>query len=60
MHIDLANVIVTLAIFGLIWWLVTTYIPMAAPVKTVINVIAVVVLCLWLLQFTGYVRIPIR
>ncbi len=60
MHIDLAQTIIVLAIFGLIWWLVTTYIPMPAPVKTVITVLCVVVLCLWLLQIAGIGRIMIR
>lgn len=50
---DLISLIVVLAVVGLIWWMVTTYIPMPQPIKTIITVIAVVVLCIWLLQWAG-------
>lgn len=45
----LISVIIYLIIAGLIWWAVTTIlgvIPLPEPVKTVINVLLVVVLCL--------------
>lgn len=51
----LIGLIVTLAIFGLILYLVTTFIPMPQPVKTIIIAIAVLVLILILLQVTGLV-----
>lgn len=50
---DLISIIIVLVVFGVVWWLVTTYIPMPQPVKTVITVIVVLVLCLWLLQVFG-------
>ncbi len=50
----LLSLILTLAVIGLVLWLVTTYIPMPAPVKTIIIAIVVIVFCVWLLQnFTG-------
>lgn len=49
----LISLLVVLIIVGLILYLVNTYIPMAAPVKTVINVVAVLILCLWLLSLFG-------
>ena len=49
----LINLIIVLAVIGCIWYMVTTYIPMPAPIKTVITVIAVVVLCLLLLNLVG-------
>lgn len=45
----LISVIIYLLIAGLIWWAVTTIlgvIPLPEPIKTVINVLLVVVLCL--------------
>lgn len=45
----LISVIIYLIVAGLIWWAVTTIvgvIPLPEPVKTVINVLLVVVLCL--------------
>lgn len=45
----LISVIIYLIIAGLIWWAVTTIlgvIPIPEPIKTVINVLMIVVLCL--------------
>ena len=45
----LISVIIYLLIAGLIWWAVTTIlnvIPIPEPIKTVINVLMIVVLCL--------------
>lgn len=45
----LISIIVYLLIAGLIWWAVTTIlgvIPIPEPIKTVINVLLIVVLCL--------------
>lgn len=50
---DLIQLIVVLVVLGTCWYLVTTFIPLPAPIKTVITVIAVLVLCLVLLQVTG-------
>lgn len=49
----LVQMIVVLAVIGVVVWLLTTYIPMDPPIKTVIVVITVLVLCLWLLSLFG-------
>jgi hypothetical protein len=56
------SLLVTLVVIGVILWLVNTYIPMAPPIKTVINVVVVLVLCLWLLNVFGMMNytIPVR
>ena len=56
---DLISIIITLVVLGVVWWLVTTYIPMPQPVKTVITVIAVLLLCLWLLRVFGLTTLPV-
>lgn len=50
---SLIGILVTLIIIGVLLWLVETYIPMAPPIKTVIRVVVILVLCLWLLQVFG-------
>jgi hypothetical protein len=47
------EVLIVLVVLGVVWYLVTTYIPMPAPIKTVITVVAVLALCIWLLQYFG-------
>lgn len=49
----LLSLVVWLVVVGLLWWAVTTVIgviPMAEPIKTVVRVILIVVLCLIVLQ----------
>jgi hypothetical protein len=47
------EVLVTLVVVGVILWLVNTYVPMAAPIKTVLNVLALLFVLLWLLRVFG-------
>ena len=50
---DLISVLVVLIVVGVILWLVQTYIPMPAPIKTIITVVVVLFLCIWLLRLFG-------
>lgn len=50
---SLIAMVLYLALIGLVVWLVTTYIPMPAQIKTLIVVFAVIVILIWLLQSTG-------
>lgn len=50
---SLIGLVITLIIVGVLLWLINTYIPMAEPIKTIINVVVVLVVCLWLLQSFG-------
>ncbi len=47
------QILIVLIIVGVCLYLVQTYIPMAAPIKTVITVVVVLCLVLWLLQIFG-------
>ena len=53
------GVILTLALVGLVVWLITTYIPMPAPIKTLITVVVVILLILWLMQVFGFPDVPV-
>lgn len=54
------GLILTLAVVGFIVWLIVTYIPMHAPVKTAIIVIAVILMILYVMRMLGIVDIPLR
>lgn len=57
---NIIGVLVVLIMIGVGLYLINTYIPMAAPIKTILNVVVVVV-CLWLLNlFVGPITIPVR
>jgi hypothetical protein len=51
--------IITLALVGLIVYLITTYIPMPPIFKTVIYVIVAIVLILYLMRVFGIADIPL-
>lgn len=51
----LAGIVVVLILVGLLMWLINTYIPMAAGIKSLLNVVVFVVVAVWLLQDFGVV-----
>jgi len=58
---DLISLVVVLIIVGVLLYLINNLIPMDAKIKTIINVVVVVAVCLWLLNlFVGPIRVPIR
>lgn len=57
--VDLVSLLLLLVVVGLIWYLITNYVPMPAPIKTVITVVAVLVLCIWLLQWSGLTHLSL-
>jgi hypothetical protein len=55
----LIQLVLVLVIVGVVLYLIETYIPLSPPIKTVLRVVVVVVLCLWLLQlFVGDIPLP--
>ncbi len=46
----LINIVLVLIVVGMALWLVNTYIPMAGSIKTILNVVVVVCVCIWLLR----------
>jgi hypothetical protein len=49
----LVNVVVMLIVVGVALYLINRYIPMASSIMTILNVVVVVVVCVWLLQTAG-------
>jgi hypothetical protein len=47
------QIVVVLIVIGVLLWLVNTYIPMASPIKTIINALVILFVCLWLLNAFG-------
>jgi hypothetical protein len=50
---SLLTILVVLVVAGLILWLVNTYIPMDHKIKTILNVVAVILVIVWLLKAFG-------
>jgi hypothetical protein len=49
----LLNLVVLLIIVGVGLWAINRFIPMASSINTILNVVVVVVVCVWLLQEAG-------
>jgi hypothetical protein len=50
---SLISLVVTLIVVGVLLWLVNTYIPMAPPIKQILNVVVIIAVVLWLLYAFG-------
>ena len=49
----LINLVVVLIVVGVALHLINRYIPMASSIKSILNVLVIVCVCVWLLQVTG-------
>jgi hypothetical protein len=50
---SIISILVTIAVVGLLLWLVNSFIPMEGNVKRILNGVVIVLLVLWLLQAFG-------
>lgn len=50
---SIITIILVLVIVGVLMWLINTYIPMASAIKTLLNIVVLIVLVLWLLSAFG-------
>ena len=51
----LVTVVAILIVVGVLLWLVNTYIPMDPKIKQILNIVVIIVVCLWLLQVFGII-----
>ncbi len=51
----LLEIVIVLVVAGVGLWAINRFIPMAPAVKTILNAIVVVVICIWLLQVFGFI-----
>jgi len=49
----LVNLVVVLVVVGVVLWLINRYIPMAASIKSILNIVVVVAVGIWVLQAVG-------
>jgi predicted membrane protein len=53
MEMPLINLVVALIVVGVALWLINRFIPMAASIKTILNVVVVVAVGIWVLRAVG-------
>lgn len=54
------EILVVLVVLGVVLYLINTYVPMAAPIKTIVNVVVVLFICIWLLRIAGIINVPLH
>ena len=52
---SLLTVIVVLLVVGLCLWLINNYFPMDRKIKSILNIVVVIVVIVWLLQAFGII-----
>lgn len=52
----LFNLIAVIIVFGLVLWLINTFIPMPPAIKSLLNVLVLIVLIIYILQFFGVIK----
>jgi hypothetical protein len=50
---SLIGLVITLVVVGVLLWLVNTYVPMDAKIKSIVNVVVVIAVVIWVLQAFG-------
>lgn len=49
----LVNIVLALIVVGIGLYLINRFIPMAGGIKTILNVVVMIAVCVWVLQSTG-------
>jgi len=50
---SLIGLILTLVVIGVLLWLINNYVPMDRKIKSIVNVVVVIVAVIWVLQTAG-------
>lgn len=53
---SLVSIVIVLIVVGFLLWLINTYIPMARPIKTILNAVVVIAVIIWLLSMFGIIQ----
>lgn len=51
----LLTIVLVLIVVGVLLWLINAYIPMAGPIKTILNIVVIVCVILWILSMFGLI-----
>jgi predicted membrane protein len=49
----LIYIVLVLIVVGMAMWLINNYIPMAGSIRTILNAVVVITVCVWVLKAVG-------
>lgn len=55
MNNELLNLFAVIVVFGVVMWIVNGFIPMPPAIKSLLNILVVIVLVIYVLQFFGVI-----
>ena len=55
-HMSLMNLLITLIVVGVLLWAINTYLPMDRKIKSILNIVVVLVVVVWLLRAFGVLQ----
>lgn len=53
---ELLNLIAVIIVFGVVLWLINAFIPMPGAIKSLLNILVLIVLIIYILQFFGLIK----
>lgn len=53
---DLMNLIAVIIVFGVGLWLINAFIPMPGAIKSLLNVLVLIILIIYILQYFGVIK----
>jgi len=53
---DLLNLLALIIVAGVVLWLINAFVPMPGAIKSLLNIVVLIVLIIYVLQFFGIVR----
>ena len=53
---ELLNLFAVIVVFGLVLWVINVYIPMLSTIKSLLNLLVIVVLVIYILEFFGVIH----
>lgn len=53
---DLLNLLAVIIVFGVALWLINAFIPMPPTIKSLLNVLVLIILVIYILQFFGLIK----
>jgi hypothetical protein len=57
MPAELLNLIALIIIAGVLMWVINVFIPMPGAIKSLLNVLVLIVLIIYILQFFGVIKV---
>lgn len=53
---ELLNLIAVIIVFGVVLWLINAFIPMPAAIKSLLNILVLIILVIYILQYFGVIK----